>query len=261
MASTFWSTFASFLAYEGEINIELIDGNVYDNPAAYLTDNITYSRTFKNTNWQAWYVPFEVELTSDLLSRFSFAKYAGTYVDENSDPSFFITIARLKAGDKLKANTPYFVQAKTASNTAQVISVANTTLKPAQETGFDMYSAEQKVSIRGVYSAKTATAGDCDWYAYGGGSYFKATAGAVLNPYRVYLTITERDDNPYGTSEAPNEIKVKLLGDDGATIIEEVQGAEEIQDAQIYDLSGRRIMKDKLDKGIYIIKGKKVLVK
>ena len=242
-------------------HIELADGQTYSIAEDMDMEQITYSRTYKNTNWQAWYVPFEVELTSDLLSRFSFAKYAGTYVDENSDPSFFITIARLKAGDKLKANTPYFVQAKTASNTAQVISVANTTLKAAEETGFDMYSAEQKVSIRGVYSAKTATASDCDWYAYGGGSYFKATAGAVLNPYRVYLTITEREDNPYGTSSAPNEIKVKLLGDDGTTIIEEVQGVQEVQDAQIFDLSGRRIMKDKLDKGIYIINGKKVLVR
>ena len=262
-AHSFWGRkFKEIIAIEPfdyPTSIALTDGEIFEGYYRDLDmEQITYSRTYKNTNWQAWYVPFEVELTSDLLSRFSFAKYAGTYVDENSDPSFFITIARLKAGDKLKANTPYFIQAKTASNTAQVISVTNTTLKAAQETGFDMYSAEQKVSIRGVYSAKTATASDCDWYAYGGGSYFKATAGAVLNPYRVYLTITEREDNPYGTSSAPNEIKVKLLGDDGTTIIEEVQG---VQDAQIFDLSGRRIMKDKLDKGIYIINGKKVLVR
>ena len=241
--------------------ITLTDGEAFTGyPVDVDMTSISYARTFNNTSWQSWYVPFDVEVTSDLLSRFSFAKYAGTYVDEDSDPSFFITIVKMKAGDVLKANIPYFVQAKTASSTAQVITVTDATLKSAQETGFDMYSAEHKVSIRGVYAAKTATASDCDWYAYGGGKYIKATAGAVLNPFRVYLSITPRADNPYGTSETPSYIKVKLLGEGGETEILEVATDNEPQ-AEVYDLSGRRVKKDKLSNGIFIINGKKVLVK
>ena len=124
-----------------------------------------------------------------------------------------------------------------------------------------MYSAEHKVSIRGVYTVKTATAGDCDWYAYDNGSYIKATAGAVLNPFRVYLIITPRADNPYGTSVAPGYVKVKLLGEGGETEILEVETDNERQATEVYDLSGRRVRKDNLSNGIYIVNGKKVLMK
>ena len=243
-------------------SIDLTDGETFEGYNRELQmEQITYSRTYKSTNWQSWYVPFELELTSDILSRFSFAKFAGTFVDEDFDPSFFISVVYMKEGETLKANTPYFIKAKTASNEAQVISVSNTTLKAAEEKGFDMYSAEKKVGVRGVYSPKTATAGDCDWYAFGGGGYSIATPGAVLKPYRFYITITDREDNPYGSSPNPANIKIRVLGEDGETVIEEVAVESENQPNQVYDLSGRRMLKDKLESGIYIINGKKVLVK
>ena len=103
-----------------------------------------------------------------------------------------------------------------------------------------------------------------DWYAYGGGKYIHAVVGQTLSPFRLYLTITDREDNPYGSTPNPNSIKVKLIGEDGEeTDIEELttNNGPQTTDDSIYDLSGRRITKDKLENGIYIINGKKVFVK
>lgn len=223
-------------------------------------DNISvnYSRTYKNTNWQAWYVPFELELTSDLMERFSFAKFAGTYTDGGE---FFITIAMMNAGDMLKANTPYFIKAKTADTTTpQVISIDNAVLHKTEETGFAMYSAEKKIDIHGIYSIKEATENDIDWYAYSAGKYSHPLVGAKLNPFRFYLTITDRDDNPYAIpSSMPVQINIMVIGeDDEANGVSDIVGLEG-QNQVYYNLNGQKVATPTA--GIYIKNGKKVFIK
>lgn len=241
-----------------KINVGLIDGNAFGNTSAYLTDNLTYSRTYKNTNWQAWYVPFDVTLTSDVLAQFSFAKFAGTYTED--DGTFFISVARMREGDVVKANTPYLVQAKTAGTEAQVLTLTDATLYAAQEKGFSMNSAEKTVTIQGIYNTKTATDENHEWYAFGGGKYIKASVGQTLSPYRFYMTITEREDNPYASTPNPTEVKIKVLGED-ETGVAPLSVSPEEEKTAVYDLSGRRIEKEKATKGIYIINGKKIFVR
>ena len=238
--------------------LDLIDGQEFSNRGDVPVGDLSYSRTYKNTNWQAWYVPFDMTVTDDLLARFSFGKFAGTYT---AGDEFFLTVAYLKLGDVMKANTPYFIKAKVAdSSNPQVITLEDTELKAADETGFIMLSAEKKVTIQGIYSAKVATAEDQDWYAYGGGLYRHPTVGQTLSPYRFFLTIEDREDNPYSTTPAPAEVKLLVL-DDMETSIESLGDDMNRESEAIYDLSGRRMNGNKLNKGIYIINGKKVLVK
>ena len=245
---------------ESSTTIVLTDGDVFEGQSSNREmDEITYSRTYKNTNWQAWYVPFDLTLTNDVLEDFSFAKFAGTYTED--DGTFFISVTRMREGDVVKANTPYLVQAKTASNEAQVLTITDATLYAAEEKGFSMYSAEKKVTIQGIYNTKTATDDDHEWYAFGGGNYIKASVGQALSPFRFYMTITEREDNPYGTTANPNEVKIKVLGEDETSLTPLSVSPEGEKTAVYYDLSGRRIAKEKATKGIYIINGKKVLVR
>ena len=258
-ATSPWSKFGSYYAYDGDINIDIEDGVAYINPAEYDTNTLTYSRTYKNTNWQAWYVPFDVTLTSDVLSQFSFAKFAGTYTED--DGTFFISVARMREGDVVKANTPYLVQAKTAGTEAQVLTLTDATLYAAQEKGFSMNSAEKTVTIQGIYNTKTATDEDHEWYAFGGGKYIKASVGQTLSPYRFYMTITEREDNPYASTPNPTEVKIKVLGEDADGIDLTPVLSQGEGETNVYDLSGRRIEKEKATKGIYIINGKKVFVR
>lgn len=220
-------------------------------------DNISvnYSRTYKNTNWQAWYVPFELELTSELMDRFSFAKFAGTYTDGGV---FYITVIAMDAGEKLKANTPYFIKAKTPSTTIpQVISIDNAVMHKTEETGFAMYSAEKKIDIRGIYSIKEATENDKDWYAYSAGKYSPPVVGTKLNPFRFYLTITDREDNPYAMpTSKPTEVRLMIIGDGEADDIKDI---ESILNDEFYNLNGQKISVP--SHGIYLKNGKKVFIK
>ena len=256
-ANDSWNCF-SIVGYEVPTKMELTDGDQYNNTNNFNLESVSFVRTYKNTNWQAWYVPFDVTLTSDVLAQFSFAKFAGTYTED--DGTFFISVARMREGDVVKANTPYLVQAKTAGTEAQVLTLTDATLYAAQEKGFSMNSAEKTVTIQGIYNTKTATDENHEWYAFGGGKYIKASVGQTLSPYRFYMTITEREDNPYASTPNPTEVKIKVLGED-ETGVAPLSVSPEEEKTAVYDLSGRRIEKEKATKGIYIINGKKIFVR
>lgn len=242
--------------------ITLEDGSNYTNSSDQKYDVINYSRTFKNTNWQAWYAPFDLPLTSELLKKFSFAKFAGTYTEE--DGSFYITVVRLKEGDYVQANTAYCVQAKVAASAnPQVITLTDAILKAAKENSFYVLSAEKKITFRGNYSRKTVTEANDNWYALSGGQYSRQLPGNTIAPFRCFFTIEDREDNPYAVESYPATVKLMLI-DEGETAIENIEndelGIKNIPNA-VYDLGGRRVDNGKLSKGVYIIRGKKVFVK
>lgn len=217
--------------------------------------DVNYSRTFKNTNWQAWYMPFGFTITDDISSKFSFAKFAGTYTE---DGKFYITLVELHDGDVVNANTPYFICAKTASSTPQIISVRNTSLMNTETRTLHMLSAEKAIDITGTYAKKVAVADD-DWYAYGGGSYIKASEGQNLGAFRFFLTIRDREDGPYISTPNPTEIKVIVLNDDASDIntVSDTQSSR--ANAQLFNLSGQIVSDDY--KGIVIKNGKKIFIK
>ena len=107
-AAAYWKNFKDIVEIMAPTDVALVDGEGYSNELETQNCIINYSRTFKNTNWQAWYVPFDLTLTSEVMQHFAFAKFAGTYTEE--DGSFYITVVRMKEGDVVKANTPYCVQ-------------------------------------------------------------------------------------------------------------------------------------------------------
>lgn len=240
--------------HEEEVTI-VDNGSAYTSTYDVVVEDLKYARRYKNNNWQAWYVPFEMTITQDMTSNFSFGKFAGTYTD---DEEFFLTIVYLKVGDVMKPHTPYFIKAKTADeNNDQVITIGNATLKAAMEMGFTMLSAEKKITIHGIYKSKTATDEDNDWYAYSGGLYCRPEIGTTLLPYRFYMTIEDREDNPYFTSPQPNQVRMMVIGDD-ETSIENIDGVTIMHADDIYDLSGRKV-NTQPKKGIYIKNGKKTL--
>ena len=241
----------------------LFDGTNYSLDCDAEVGTLHYSRTFKNTYWQAWYVPFDVTLTSELMAHFAFAKFAGTYTEE--DGSFYITVVRLKEGDVVKANTPYCVQAKVAdSSNPQIVTQTGATLKAAVVNSFYVLSAEKKITFFGNYTRRAVTEDDQNVYAMSGGKYSRQLSGNTLGSFRCFFTIEDREDNPYAITPNPAEVKLMVLGDDDGTGIAEVESeASEAEDEQgvVYDLSGRKLNGQNMRKGIYIVNGKKVFLK
>lgn len=245
------------------LGVSLLDGDNYYNIKNKAVERLHYSRTYGNTNWQAWYVPFDLTLTSEVMEHFAFAKFAGTYTEE--DGSFYITVVRLKEGDVVKANTPYCVQAKVAdSKNPQVITQMDATLKAAAENSFYVLSAEKKITFWGNYTRRAVTAEDQNVYAMSGGQYSRQNMGNTLAPFRSFFTIEDREDNPYAAATPnPTEVKLMVLGEDDATDIRAIGQFDNLQTDKVetFDLTGRKVERQQMRKGIYIVNGKKVLVK
>ena len=168
-----------------------------------------------------------------------------------------------KAGDVVKANTPYCVQAKVADSTnPQVITQTDVMLQAAAENSFFVHSAEKKITFWGNYTRRAVTADDENLYAMSGGKYSRQLAGNTLAPFRCFFNIEDREDNPYATTPNPSEVKLMVIG--GETGIGEIEHSQLTIGngaGSVYDLSGRKVNTQQKNKGIYIINGKKVLVK
>jgi hypothetical protein len=83
-----------------------------------------------------------------------------------------------------------------------------------------------------------------------------------LVPFRIYLTMANRDGSPLAPEELNAQtISMRLVGEeseDGTTVIYDLEISEEQAVDHIYDLQGRRVLEPK--KGsLYIIGNKKVV--
>ena len=79
-----------------------------------------------------------------------------------------------------------------------------------------------------------------------------------LNPFRAYLTIIPRSGTPVN-APAMRRISFRVVGDEEngeTTDIENSEFTNQNSDV-IYDLQGRRV--EKMEKGVYIVNGKKVV--
>ena len=80
-------------------------------------ENITYTREFMNTEWQALYVPFEIPVTEALLADFEFADLNDMRQYDRDDDGVkdetVLEAFKVKSGT-LKANYPYLIRAKEA---------------------------------------------------------------------------------------------------------------------------------------------------
>ena len=156
---------------------------------------------------------------------------------------------KYQAGEKIPANTPVIVKAEGIKTYPLAISTSNAQantpnlLKGATEDG--EFTAETNYYYYKLaydnFAEKTGLG--FYWGAAEGGA-FKMKAG------KAYLAV--KQDVAQGAQ------KFSLEGN--ATGIEAVEQANEANRV-VYTLDGRRVMNEKLAKGLYIINGKKVLVK
>lgn len=156
---------------------------------------------------------------------------------------------KYQAGDKLPANTPVIVKAEgiqtypLAITTSTAEAPAPNLLKGVAEDG--KFTAEANYYYyKLAYDNFTTKTGLGFYWGEAEGGAFTMKAG------KAYLAV--KQDVAQGAQ------KFSLEGN--ATGIEAVEQANEANRV-VYTLDGRRVMNEKLAKGLYIINGKKVLVK
>ena len=185
--------FKELSAQEIVETLELIDGQPYTNTTEQIAESVTYTRTFNNTKWQAWFVPFDLNV-DDYLNDFSFAKIHhinlvndGTYT---TGDQIEILYTKAETG-KLYANKPYFIKAK--SKGEKIFELSNVTLKSATDiTPTETSTTSAIYTIIGTYEDVSATS-DSPFMAMGGGTINWITSN-TLHSYRWYIKVTPKEN-------------------------------------------------------------------
>ena len=239
--------------------LALNDDEAFSNDTETICGEITYTRNFSHTKWQALYLPFEMAY-EDWSADFEVARLNDVHQWDDDDDGIIdrteLEVVKIKSGTT-EANMPYLIRAKETGE--KTITVNDVTLHKADELSIDCSSVFTLFTFTGTYTGiEGSTMFTEGYYAMGDGSLVQA-AGSQNNllPYRWYLSVTDR----YGNPKNVGEVKVAVFGfDEDTDGIEEIESENIAENEQtIYDLSGRRIVSPR--SGMYIRNGKKYLIK
>lgn len=139
-------------------------------------------------------------------------------------------VANFETAESVVANTPFLT---TDAKEALELNFTNKDIVATPETlGTDFVGVYTRTNAEGKYGID------------GNGKLHKGGADAYVNPFHAYLNV---------------ESVASVAFDGSVTAINSI-AADKVADTAVYDLSGRRV-NGKLQKGLYIINGKKVVVK
>ncbi len=238
----------------------LTDGETFNNGLQLDECEISYTRTFNNTKWQALYIPFSLNY-EDWKNDFEVA-YINNLRQLDTDDDGVIDktimdIVKIKDGS-LIPNTPYLIKAKSVGE--KTLSVSNATIYPTEENSIDCRTTIAEYTFTGTYNAISAsTLIANNYYTMGGGALIMTDGNSGLKPYRWYMKIEARSPM-YNVSNAAKAITINVVGEEETTT--DVEDLRMINyKSPVYDLNGRKVNENNLKPGIYVKNGKKFVVK
>lgn len=200
-------------------------------------DGVTYSRTIAAGMWASVNTPVPLTAIPDGVK---------VYKVSTADASS-VTLEEWTAG--VGANDPVFIH---NTNASEVVLAA-------QGKGIDLNltaNGAPKDVVTGIQMQGTAkaVAADGSQFALKDGEFHPFNAGATIGAFRVYLTGL----NPSGARA--------IFFDGDVTGINSIENGKQKNDDVWYDLQGRRIgqgsmANGQLKPGLYIVNGKKVIIK
>ena len=211
-------------------------------------------------NWQAIYLPFALRC-DELKNDFEIAFVNGVSQTDKDDDGVIdetvIEIIKMTEGTTTP-NAPYLIRAKTTGK--KTFSAKSTTVEAAKVNSVDCSTTMAKFTITGTYNeipSETMIAND--YYGMGGGKLIKSDGSNGLKPFRWYMKVESRDYSKYDVNNAAKSITIKVIDEEEATGIAELQTAN--SNSSVYDINGRKVNENSLKPGIYIKNGRKFVVK
>ena len=218
--------------------------------AAHGTEGVTFtfsSRTLKAGQWNTLVLPFETTVP-ELSQKLGYAVV--DVLDKNNTNEASISL--VLAFGTLPANKPFLVQPAADVNLNEV----KFSGKIAQYSDNPVAEDAANHSFIGVYTmGKKVTSADKTEYYYNvtrkqfvnGGS-----TGTAINPMRAYL----KDNSTVGVRE------FSIQEPNGqTTVITNVNTEAEFNTNEVYDIRGMKMQGVPTEKGVYIVNGKKVVIK
>ena len=242
--------------------LNIIDGELpeYNVLREAEVGTLTYQRTLPNQEWNALYLPFEIPL-SELEADYEVAYFNDMHsYDRNRDgeiDELEMEIILIDEGT-LHANHPYFIRATSDDAKDLDLVLNDVTICETENAQLTCSSVYTKFDLNGSYAKKSAAELEGCYAISTEGVWAPLADGTALNPFRFYLEITQLAGSPVKvSSHALQTIRIRLNGHGNTTEIMEVPITT--TDAAVYDLSGRRVVNP--GKGVYIVNGKKVMMK
>ena len=200
--------------------------------------SLTLTRTLVANAWNTLCLPFDVPATGlSGLGDAVIKKYK----------SVTGTTMYLEDATEIETGQPYLI--KPAAN------IKNPTFQYATISSTEPTTAGTgDYQFVGVYGTKTFSDTDAQT------SYILVSGGSLVNPK---ANTTMKGMRAYFTYTGKSEVAPRLVIDGVETALTEVVGKEEVSDGRIYNLRGMYVGNDasRLAKGIYIMNGKKVVLK
>lgn len=205
-------------------SLELTDANAFNAPEDFTATSVKLKRSVYSGK-NSFVLPFKVtatELQANWLAKFS------SYGKDDDKKAYFDQVTNVEA------NTPFLAE---VSGKKDELSFSDKTIVATPETlGEDFVGVYAPQGAEGKYGI------DDKGLIHKGGEH------ATIAAFHAYLNVTG--------SAAPAAI---AFNDSTPTVINGV-AADKVANTAVYDLSGRRVY-GKLQKGLYIMNGKKVVVK
>ena len=181
------------------------------------------------------------------------ASYAGAeiYSISGKDAS---GISLSKVTGLLEAGKPYFYMASDVNGKDNAGTVRNVNFFRADFDTYDVADPVENNGLIGTFSAITAPQGDNFYVLSGNKLYYTTDATVNVGANKAYI------DKNQIVNKGGGEAKAFIDFDElEATGIDAVDTAKTLKGGKFYDLSGREVANP--TRGLYIVNGKKVLIK
>lgn len=206
-------------------SLELTDKYAFNAPYDFTATTVKLTRDVQE-NINSFVLPFAVEATE--LDATQVATYKGCDLGN---------VANFETAESVGANIPFLTMdvAEDKAAVAKELTFTNKAIVATSEKtlGDDFVGVYTKTDVKGKYGINSE------------GKLQKGGEGAYVDAFHAYLNV----ENPAGVA----------FNGSTPTAINGV-AADKVANTAVYDLSGRRVY-GKLQKGLYIMNGKKVVVK
>ncbi len=224
-----------------EPDVILDEDNAPSDPKPTCSNTVIQFKYTAQAGWNTIVLPFAL-YAKDFLTIFG-EGYKVYAID-----SYAAGVLTFVKKTSYLTTTPYLVYAPNAVANKDNLYLKGISLSAYNWNHANRTQTKGDIVFQGTFEGKTYDAGDPDWYGVTTEGQIKKSAGAGLKGYRAYFT---------GISAAT--ARIITIDDDGETtdlgfvkmVAPEAQG--------VYNLQGQRVEKGR--KGIYIVNGRKVVIK
>ena len=241
------------------LDITITDKNPTIKDGTYREGSISYTRTLTNNKYTTFCMPYDVNL-SDYTDYFSNVYVPVEMAFVESDGKLKVMFKSVSLTETIRAGQP-FIALASKSGTVAIKNGSKITIKTLDEPqpiNLEVYNyggilfarnTDVDVQITGTYSVVTDLDNANNFTFYTNGQIISAT---TVSPYRFYIT-----KNDERSSAKITDILLSFDGEE-ATGIDEIIN-EQKDDDKFYNLNGQEVVQP--TKGLYIVNGKKVVIK